>query len=106
ICQLIDSVAAIATAAPLAVDEGDTARAGGGVEESGIVAEQPRILRRRADLAEVGGADRPVLDRQLVVLAGPAIDDQESLGGVGYDRREIRGHGWILLPRSSVWTIY
>ena len=79
--QLLDRIAAVLEDALLAVDVGDGATAGGGVDESWVVRGQPRLAVDR-DLFEISGADGPVSDRDLVLQAGTVVANvRESLGG-------------------------
>ena len=73
--QFLDRVAAVAQDPLLTVDEGDGAAAAGGVQERRIVGQQPEVVVADLDLAQVGGADRTVGDRNLVAPAGPGVGD-------------------------------
>ena len=68
--ELVDRVAAVAEDARVAVDVGDRAPAGGGVQEGRVV---------RDDRRKLGRADRAVDDRQGDLLAGAVVDDGERL---------------------------
>ena len=76
--QLLDGVAAVLQDALVAVDVGDGAAAGGGVDEAGVVDRQAGLRPRRTDLAQVGGLDGAVGDRDVVLLAGAVVADGEG----------------------------
>ena len=50
-----------------------------GVDEPGVIGREPR-LAFDGDLLEIGGADGPVGDRDLVVAAGPVVANAERIG--------------------------
>ena len=68
--QLLDRIAAIAKDPLVAVDEGDGAPHGGGVEKGGVVAHQ-------AELAERGRVERAVLHGHLELGVRTAVGDGE-----------------------------
>ena len=76
--QLLDRVAAVLQDALVAVDEGDRAAAGGGVDEAGVVDREAGVVVAGLDLAEVGGLDGAVDDRDVVLLAGAVVADGEG----------------------------
>src|SRR5204862_136415 len=73
--ELLDGIPAVAQNPLVAVDVGDGAAAGRRVHEGGVVAHQAEVVGRRLDLPQIGGADRPLLNRNLVTLAGAIVDD-------------------------------
>ena len=82
--ELLDRIAAVLEDALVAVDEGDRAAARRRVHERRVVGHQPEVVVVDLDLAQVGGADRAVLDRDLVLLAGPVVGDGQRVGATGY----------------------
>ncbi len=68
--ELLDRIPAIAEDPGVAVDVGDRAPAGRGVQERGIV---------RDEAAQIGRSDRPVHDRHRVALSGAVIGDRDGL---------------------------
>ena len=74
--QLLDRVAAVLQDADVAVDVGDRAAAGGGVDEARVVRRQAR-LAVDGDLLQIGGTDGAVGDRELVLAARPVVADGE-----------------------------
>ena len=81
--QLLDRIAAVEQDALVAVDVGDAAPARGGVLERRVVRHQPEVVGAGLDLPQVHRADRAVLDRQLVLLAGAVVGDRERVGHRG-----------------------
>jgi len=79
--ELLDGVPAVLQDALVAVDVGDRAAAGGGVDEAGVVDRQAGGVLAGADLADVGGLDGAVQDRDVVLLTGPVVADGEALAG-------------------------
>ena len=77
--QLLDRVAAVPKDAPVAIDVGDLAAAGGGVGKGRVVQLQPEVVVVDLNLAEVHRADGAVFDRHLVGSAGAIIGDGERL---------------------------
>jgi hypothetical protein len=71
--MLLDGVAAVLQDPLLAVDERDRALAGGGVHEAGVVDGEAGLVLVGADLADVGGPDGAVGDRDVVLLAGAVV---------------------------------
>src|SRR6185437_6474076 len=45
----------------------------------GVVAHQAEVVLLDLDVAKLGGTDRAVLDRNLVLLAGPVVGDGQGL---------------------------
>jgi hypothetical protein len=88
--QLLDGVAAVLEDALVAVDEGDGAPAVRGVEERRVVAHETEVVIVDLDLAQVRRLDAPVLDRDLVGLAGAVVGDRQSVFGHGV-RRHFTG---------------
>ena len=77
--QLLDGIAAVLEDAQIAVDVGDGAAAGGRVDEPGVVGGKPR-LAFDGDLAEIGGTDGSVGDRDLVLTTRPVVANAERIG--------------------------
>ena len=77
--QLLDRVAAIAEDPRVAVDVRDRASAVRGVEERRVVRGEAAVSLDRADLPQIGGADRAVDDRHRVLTARAVVDDCECL---------------------------
>ncbi len=75
--KLLDRVSAIAQDSLVAVDVGDRAATRGGVHERRIVRQQTNVVRIGGlYLSQIGGSDRAVLDRKVVVLVGPLVGDR------------------------------
>src|SRR5262249_21664174 len=83
--ELLDRVAAVAQDAGVAVDVRDRTPCRGGVEER-------RVVRHQPELAEVGGVDRAVRNRDLNLGSGAVVPDREGLFG----------HGSTLLSRLGL----
>src|SRR6266508_2219825 len=66
--------------AAIADDEGDPAAACRGVREGGVVGHHPELVGVDLDLPQVNRADRAVLDRNLVLLAGAIVGDRQRIG--------------------------
>ena len=81
LAELLDRVAAVFEDAGGAVDVGDRGAAGGGVGEGRVVGHQPEFVLVDLDLPQVEAAHGPVLDRQLVGLAGAVVGDGQRVGG-------------------------
>ena len=77
--QLLDRIAAILEDPLVAVDVGNSAAARRSVHERRIVGDESEVVRRCLDLLQVHGANRAVLDRQLVLFAGAVVDDGERV---------------------------
>jgi hypothetical protein len=84
LAEVLDRVAAVLEHPGLAVDVGDLAGAGCRVGEGGVECHQPEVVVVHLDAAQVHRADGPVLDLELVALAGAVIGDRERLPGGGY----------------------
>ena len=78
LAQLLDRVAAVLQDARVAVDVGDRAAARRGVRVRGVVGHQAEVLLVGLDLAQVHRPHGPVLDRQLVGLAGAVVRHREG----------------------------
>jgi hypothetical protein len=78
--KLLDRVAAVLQDPLVAVDEGDRTAAGGGVDEAGVVDREAGRLLVEPDLADVGGLDRAVLDRDVVLRPGAVVADGQARG--------------------------
>ena len=81
--ELLDRVPPVAQDAAVTVDERDRAPARRGVQVRRVVRHQTAVPILDADLAQVGGTDRPVDDRQRVLPAGAVVDDGERILGHG-----------------------
>ena len=77
--QLVDRIAAVEQDALVPVDVGNPAAARGGVLERRVVGHQTEVLGRRPDLAEIDGADRAMLDRNLVLLARAVVGNGQRV---------------------------
>jgi hypothetical protein len=75
--KLLDRVAAIFKNPEVAIDVRDTARAGCGVGEGGVVRHEPEVVVAAADLTEVHRADGAFVDGNLVRLPGAVVCDGE-----------------------------
>ena len=82
--ELLDRVSAVFEDPPLAIDERDRRPARRGRHVGRVVRHQAEVVVAGLDLAQLGRADRPVLDRDLVLLAGPVVRDGERVGRRGY----------------------
>jgi hypothetical protein len=78
--QLLDGVSAVLEDALVAVDVGNRAATRGRVHERRVVGDEAEVLRARLDLLEIAGANRAVLDRQLVLFARAVIGNGERIG--------------------------
>ncbi len=83
LCELLDRVAAVAEDAPVAVDERDRAATRGGVEVRRVVRHQAAVTLLGADLAQVGRVDRPVGDRERVLVPRAVVGDCQRVLGHG-----------------------
>ena len=92
--QLFDGIAAIPQNALVAVDVADAAAAGGGVDEGRIVGDQAEILGTGPDLAQVGGANRTVVDRDLGGAAGAVVGQRQRVRHRVEGARRESGLGW------------
>ena len=81
--QLLDRIAAVLEHPGLAVEEGDRGAARRGVHERGVVGHDPEVVLVDLDVAQGGGAHRPVLDGDLVGLARAVVGDGQRVGGRG-----------------------
>ena len=77
--ELLDRVAAVFEDPLVTVDEGDRRATRRGVHERGVVGHEAEVLVVDLDLAKLGGADRAVLDRHLVCLAGAVVGDRQRV---------------------------
>ena len=91
--ELLDRVAAVAQDAGVAVDVRDPAAGRGGVEER-------RVVRHQPELAEVGGVDRAVRDRDLDLVSGAVVPDAQRL--VGHVSRLVRLSGLQFGKRGTL----
>ena len=78
--QLLDRVAAVLQHAVVAVEVGDGRATRRRVHERRVVRHQAEVVVGDLDLAQRGGADRAVLDRDLVRLARPVVRDGQRVG--------------------------
>ena len=88
--QLLDWIAPVLQDALVAIDERDGRPARGRGHVGRVVGEQAEVVLVGLDLAQLGGPDRAVLDRDLVLLAGPVVGDAQGLGGSGYAGAVLR----------------
>src|SRR5438105_15966538 len=77
--ELLDRVAAVTQDPFVTIDVADRAATRRRIHERGIVAHQPKVVGRRLDLPQIGRADRPVLNRELVARARTVIHDGEGV---------------------------
>ena len=95
--QLLDRVAAVLEDPLVAVDEGDRRPARRRGHVGRVVGHQPEVVVVGLDLAQLGRADRAVLDRNLVLLAGAVVGDRQRVAARGYVRAilvlSLGGHG-------------
>ena len=77
--ELLDRITPVPEDPFVAVDEGERATSGAGVHEGGIVGQEPRVVGPRADLPEIGSANRAVGDRHLVGLARTVVGDRQRV---------------------------
>src|ERR1700730_7145909 len=77
--QLFNRVPAIAQNSLVPVDKRDLAGAGCRVAEGWIVTHHPEIGIVDLDLTQIERSDRVILDRELVSLAGPIVDDGQCV---------------------------
>ena len=82
--ELLDRIAAVLEDPLLAVDERDRRAARRRRHVRGVVAHQAKVVLVDLDLAQLGGADRLVLDRNLVLLARAVVGDGQRVLGGGY----------------------
>ncbi len=77
--QLLDRIAPVLEDAVLAVDERDRRAARRRGHVGRVVGHQAEVVLLDLDVAKLGGTDRAVLDRNLVLLAGPVVGDGQGL---------------------------
>ncbi len=77
--ELLDRIAAIPQDARIAVDVADPAPTGRRVDQRRVVRHQAEVRGVDADLVDIGGADRLVLDRQLVGAAGAVVGEGQRV---------------------------
>jgi hypothetical protein len=77
--ELLDRVAAVLEDALVAIDVGDRRATRRGVHVRGVIRHDPEVLLVDLDLAQLGSADRAVLDRHLIGLACAVVDDRQRL---------------------------
>ncbi len=78
--ELLDRIAAVAEDPAVAVDVRDRASNRCGVEERGVVGHEAEVVLVDLDRAQRGGADRAVLDGDLVARAGAVVGDRQRVG--------------------------
>ena len=78
--QLLDGIAAVLENALIAVDKGNGASAGSSVDKTWIVRRESRLAFDR-DLLEVGSADRPITDRDLVLTTRTVVANAQRILG-------------------------
>ena len=71
--QFLDRIAAVSQDAFVAVDERDLALTQGRIVEGRVVAHHPELIGFHFDLAQIGGVDRVVLDRNFVGFSRAVI---------------------------------
>ncbi len=76
--QFLDGIPAIPEDALVAVDIGNRAPAGRGVEEGRVVGRQPRVVNG-LDLLEIGGPNRAFLDGDFVLLARAVVGNRQRV---------------------------
>jgi len=76
--EFLDWIAAVPEDAFVAVDIGDGAAAGRGVEKSRVVGHQAGVVSA-LDLLEIRGANRPVLDGNLVLPARAVVGNRQGV---------------------------
>jgi hypothetical protein len=93
--ELFNGVSAVFEDALVAVDEGDCRATRRRRHVGGVVGHEAEVVVRGLDLAQLGGADRVVLDGDLVLLSGPVVGDGEGVGRGGYSAavRRLLGLG-------------
>jgi hypothetical protein len=94
--QHFDGITAVAQNAPIAINVGDRAPAGGGVHEGRVIGHQAEVFRASLDLAQVHGADGAVFDWQGIGLAGTVIGDSDGVlrhRGTSREHRRRQGLG-------------
>ena len=96
--ELLDRIPAVSEDALVAVDIGDAAATGRRVDERWVIADQPEVLRAGAHLAQVRGADRPVLDRELGGAAGTVVGQRQRVRHRVAGARRVSGLGWWFVP--------
>ena len=94
--ELLDRVAAVLEDALLAVDVRDRGATRRGRHVGGVVGHQAEVVLVDLDVAKLGGADRPVFDRNLVLLPGSVVGDRQGLC-----RRRCAGAVSLLASQSS-----
>src|SRR5581483_6939769 len=77
--ELLDWIAAVLENALVAIDERDRRPARRGSHVGRVVGHEPEVVLVDLDLAQLGGTDRLVLDRDLVFLARTVVDDRQRL---------------------------
>src|SRR3954466_1744393 len=78
--QLLDGIAAILEDALSSIDIGDGAATGSGIEKPRVIACEPGVSID-CDLVEVGSADCPVCDRDLVLAPRAVVANAQGLLG-------------------------
>ena len=73
--QLLDGIAAISQDALVAVNECDAAPARGRVLESGIIAQQAKVILADLDPPQIHGPNGAVFDWRLIFRPGAIVDD-------------------------------
>ena len=101
LAELLDRDAAVLEDPRLAVDVGDRGAAGRGVGEGRVIAHQPEVVVRDLDLAQVHRPDGPVVDLDLVALAGAVVGDAEGVAAGSAVLRRVRLR---LLPGTAAWS--
>src|ERR1700754_2300618 len=82
--ELVDRITPVLQDAGLAVQVGDGATARGRIHERGVIRHDPEVLFIDLDVAQRGRADRAVLDRDLIRLAGAIVRDRQRVSSGGH----------------------
>ena len=77
--ELLDRVATVLEDPLLPVDVRNRGATRGGRHERRVVGQQAEVILVDLDVAKLRGADRPVFDRNLVLLAGSVVGDRQGL---------------------------
>ena len=106
--EFFDRVSAVPQNALLTVDERDGAAAVGGIQEGRVVGQQPIVVLAGLDLAQIGGADGAIGDRNLVAPAGPGVGDlKHALAGFCHRGSALflaRRLAWLLRVLHDCWA--
>src|SRR5437762_4685690 len=81
--EILDGIAAVTQNAGVAINKSDSADARSRVVERRVVTHHPEFFGIDFDLAEVGGPDGAVGDRDFVGFSGAIVSDGECFAGRG-----------------------